>query len=123
MSIHARSKAEIFKKIFGSAETIRGIDENIQQLYQLAATPENKEAVADDVALLMERKNNLLKQQARFLSFMATLDPLEVKLLRLRCERNSGWKYIAAELHISDTTAKRALDQIVERAEKYGGIF
>lgn len=123
MSIHANSSSEIFKKLFEYNEIIKNIDENIEQLYQLADTPESKEAIADDVARLIETKNYLLKQRARFVSFMATLDPIEIKVLKLRCEENNAWKGIAAELHISDTTAKRILTDVTEKAEEYGGFF
>lgn len=89
----------------------------------LPLSAQSKEAIADDVARLIETKNYLLKQRARFVSFMATLDPIEIKVLKLRCEENNAWKGIAAELHISDTTAKRILTDVTEKAEEYGGFF
>lgn len=123
MSTHIYSNSEAFRKLFTYGETIKGIDENIEQLYKLASTSEGKEAIADDTARLMEMRNNLLKQQAHFILFMAALDPLEGKVLKLRCKENMTWKEIASELHISDTTAKKTLTGIAEKAEKYGGIF
>lgn len=123
MSIQSNSKAGTFRKLFGYSEVIKNIDENIEKLYQLAATPESKEAIADDAARLVEMKNSLLKQQAHFMTFMATLDPREAKVLQMRCGENIGWKKISAELHISDTTAKQMLENITEKAEKYGGFF
>lgn len=123
MSIHNGSSSEVFKKLFGYSEKIKNIDESISRLYQLANTPESKEAIIEDAAQLVETKNYLLKQQARFMSFISTLDPLEVKVLKMRCEENNAWKKISAELHISDTTAKRILIKITESAEKYGGFF
>lgn len=122
MSTHVNS-TEVFRKLFTYGETIKGIDENIEQLYKLASTPEGKEAIADDMARLTEARNNLLKQRAHFILFMAALDPLEVKVLKLRCEKNMTWKEIASELHVSDTTAKKTLTGIAEKAEKYGEIF
>ncbi len=122
MSTHINS-TEVFRKLFECSDTIKEIDENVERLYKLASTPEGKQAIADDTARLMEMRNNLLKQQAHFILFMAALDPLESKVLKLRCEKNRTWKEIASELHISDTTAKKTLTEIAEKAEKYGGIF
>lgn len=123
MSTHTNSSSEKFKKIFGYTEVIRNISESIERLYQLATTPESKEAVADDVAQLIETQNNLFEQQVHFASFMATLNLLEFKVLKLRCEENKVWKEIASELPISASTAKRILAEVAEKAEKYGGIF
>lgn len=122
MSTHINS-TETFRKLFTYGETIKGIDENIEELYKLATTPEGKEVIVDDTARLMETRNNLLKRQAHLVAFMSALDPLEVKVLKLRCEKNMTWKEIASELHVSDTTAKKTLTGIAEKAEKYGGIF
>lgn len=117
------NKTEHFKKLFSAFDTVRLIDKNIEKLYQSATAMDRKELVVDSVADLQEIKNNLLRQRFRFISFIATLDLREAKVLEMRCEKNMGWKQVAAALDISRPTVERIFDKISQKAEKYGGIF
>lgn len=117
------NKTEHFKKLFSAFDTVRLIDKNIEKLYQSATAMDRKELVVDSVADLQEIKNNLLRQRFRFISFIATLDPREAKVLEMRCEKNMGWKQVAAALDISRQTVERIFDKISQKAEKYGDIF
>ena len=117
------NKSEHFKKLFSAFDTVRLIDKNIEKLYQSATAMDRKELVVAGVADLQKIKNNLLRQRFRFISFIATLDPREAKVLEMRCEKNMGWKQVAAALDISKPTAERIFDKISQKVEKYGGIF
>ena len=117
------NKSEHFKKLFSAFDTVRLIDKNIEKLYQSATAMDHKELVVDSVADLQEIKNNLLRQRFRFISFIATLEQREAKVLEMRCEKNMSWKQVAAAMDISRPTAERIFDKISQKAEKYGGIF
>ena len=65
----------------------------------------------------------MLRQRFRFISFIATLEQREAKVLEMRCEKNMSWKQVAAAMDISRPTAERIFDKISQKAEKYGGIF
>lgn len=117
------NKSEHFKRLFSAFDTVQYIDENIEKLYQSAVAIDRKALAVDGVADLQEIKNNLLRQRFRFISFIATLEPREAKVLEMRCEKNMEWKKVAAALDISKPTAERIFDKISQKAEKYGGIF
>lgn len=118
-------KANIdFEQLFKAHDTIRDLGCRIENMYSIAAETGSKEEIADVAAEMQKHINELFFRRARFDLFcFKELDTRERKVLELRYEKCMGWKSIAAELNISTTTAKKILNDVSQKAEKYGGFF